>query len=210
MTGFTLRDMIINGWPVLTVLLIMSILSVTVIWDRINVFRRARIDARAFVANVIRVIDEHGARRALEYCNKFSKPVASVTAEVLMAPGGREGRERACAHGLQVQMHEMRTFLPILGTIAGTAPFVGLFGTVVGIIRAFQDIARNVGGGPEVVSAGIAEALITTAFGLFVAIPAVMAYNYFVHTAQKAVEEIDLAVYDVVERLSNTDSPPLR
>ena len=99
-------------------------------------------------------------------------------------------------------MRLLEKYVPILGTIAGTAPFVGLLGTVIGIIKAFHDISVNVGGGPEVVSAGIAEALITTAFGLVVAIPAVMAFNYFIHKVQKVAEEIDLAAYELIERLS--------
>lgn len=69
--------------------------------------------------------------------------------------------------------------LVILGTLGNNAPFIGLFGTVVGIIQAFHDLAKNPAGGPSVVMAGISEALIATAIGLVVAIPAVIAYNSF-------------------------------
>ena len=72
----------------------------------------------------------------------------------------------------------------------------------MGIIKAFQSIAMNVGAGPEIVSAGIAEALITTAFGLLVAIPAVIFYNYCVRTIQRMAQEIDIASYMVIEALS--------
>ena len=75
--------------------------------------------------------------------------------------------------------------LAALGTIANIAPFIGLFGTVVGIIRAFQAIALTSSAGPSVVASGIAEALISTAAGLFVAVPAVVAYNYFLKRARK-------------------------
>jgi len=74
---------------------------------------------------------------------------------------------------------EMKKGLGNLATISTTAPFVGLFGTVAGIIHAFQGMAITGSGGLGAVSAGIAEALVTTAFGLFVAIPAVWLYNYF-------------------------------
>jgi biopolymer transport protein ExbB len=202
-TGFTLREMIINGWPVLTVLLIMSIVSVTILWERLSTMRQAKLDAKAFIDGVLRVLEQEGAAPAAEYCRRFRKPMARVAAEVLLKPGGREARQRASDHAVEAQVRELQMYIPILGTIASTAPFVGLFGTVVGIIRAFQDIASNVGGGPEVVAAGIAEALITTAFGLFVAIPAVMGYNYFVHQVQRIAEEMDLAVYDLIERLAD-------
>lgn len=81
--------------------------------------------------------------------------------------------------------------LAALGTIANTAPFVGLFGTVVGVIRAFQAIALKASAGPSVVASGIAEALISTAAGLFVAVPAVVAYNYFLKRARKLSLELD-------------------
>jgi biopolymer transport protein ExbB len=72
---------------------------------------------------------------------------------------------------------------------------------VVGIIRAFHDIAAATGGGPEVVAAGISEALIATAMGLFVAIPATMAYNYFVHRIQRIAGATDVAVFRLIEKL---------
>ena len=186
----------------LSVLTVFSIISVTIMCDRIVTLRNAALNARLFMANLIKVLEEQGATRALSYCDQFRKPVAAVAAEILLATGGRDARERALQHGLQGQVRLLEKYVPILGTIAGTAPFVGLLGTVIGIIKAFHDISVNVGGGPEVVSAGIAEALITTAFGLVVAIPAVMAFNYFIHKVQKVAEEIDLAAYELIERLS--------
>lgn len=81
--------------------------------------------------------------------------------------------------------------LAALGTIANIAPFVGLFGTVVGVIHAFQSIALKASAGPSVVAGGIAEALISTAAGLFVAIPAVIAYNYFLKRVRKLTLELE-------------------
>jgi biopolymer transport protein ExbB/biopolymer transport protein TolQ len=86
----------------------------------------------------------------------------------------RQGMDRTA----MITVAEMKENLGVLATIGATAPFVGLFGTVIGIINAFGKMATS-GGGIASVSAGIAEALVTTAFGLFVAIPAVWAYNYF-------------------------------
>jgi biopolymer transport protein ExbB/TolQ len=81
--------------------------------------------------------------------------------------------------------------LAALGTIANIAPFIGLFGTVIGVIRAFQSIAIQASAGPSVVAAGIAEALICTAAGLFVAVPAVIAYNYFLKRSRKLGLELE-------------------
>ena len=81
--------------------------------------------------------------------------------------------------------------LAALGTIANIAPFIGLFGTVIGVIRAFQSIAIKASAGPSVVAGGIAEALICTAAGLFVAVPAVIAYNYFLKRSRKLGLELE-------------------
>jgi biopolymer transport protein ExbB len=201
--GFKIGEMIVNGWPVLSVLLIMSILSLTVIIDRIVAFRRAKTNNSVFAARILEIIAKQGSGSALELCRKSSRPIAIVMGDVLSrADANREAMERAAQHALQAQINDLEMYVPILGTVASTAPFVGLFGTVIGIIRAFHDIASNAGGGPEVVSAGIAEALITTAVGLFVAIPATMAYNYFVRHVQRVMQDIDLAAYDVIEKLA--------
>ena len=202
MSGFTLREMIFHGWPVLSILLIMSILSVTTIVDRLLALRRARADAGRFVANLIRILEEQGTARGLEHCARSSKAVAVVMAAILRQPGKRVAKERVMQHALQEQIRDLEFMVPVLATVAGTAPFVGLFGTVVGIIKAFANIATNVGGGPEVVAAGIAEALITTACGLLVAIPALMSYNYFVHQIERLTVDIDLAAYEVIDRLT--------
>jgi biopolymer transport protein ExbB len=202
MSGFTLREMLFHGWPVLSVLLIMSILSVTVIVDRLMALRKARLNARQFVANVIQILDSEGVGKAVEYCARFSRPVARVLEAVLSQSGKRPARERVLQHAVQEEIRDLEFGVPVLATVASTAPFIGLFGTVVGIIKAFSDIASNVGGGPEVVAAGIAEALITTACGLLVAIPALIGYNYFVHQIAKLSEEIDLVAFDLVEKLS--------
>ncbi|MDZ7343353.1 MAG: MotA/TolQ/ExbB proton channel family protein, partial [candidate division KSB1 bacterium] len=92
---------------------------------------------------------------------------------------------------------KLERYLSILGTMGNIAPFIGLLGTVIGIIRAFHDLAVSGSGGPSVVSAGIAEALITTAAGLVVAIPAVIAYNYFLRRVGTIMSEIEAATKKV-------------
>ena len=110
-------------------------------------------------------------------------------------------------HVIETEVHRLESGVAAIGTIASLAPFVGLFGTVVGIIKAFNSIAANSGGGTEAVSAGIAEALVTTACGLLVAIPAVAFYNYCAHRIRSLARETELAVYDLVVWLSDHDVP---
>ena len=201
MNNVTIGDMLLRGWPVLTVLLLMSILSIAIMVDRVRVIRAAKLNARAFVARLMTVLKEQGPERALEFCRRYNEPVSAVSLEILQQAGGRAARERALQHAMQAEIKRLEESTPVLATVASTAPFVGLFGTVVGIIKAFASIAANNGGGPEVVSGGIAEALITTACGLLVAIPALIAYNWCVHQVQTLATDVELAVYDLVEML---------
>jgi len=197
----SLADMIAQGWPVLSILLMMSIFSVTIVVDRVRLIRRCHVNARSFTARLIRIMGEQGMPAAQEFCRKYEYPVAAVSLEVLQQRGPRQAKERAMEHAMQSQVRKLEWMVPVLGTVAGTAPFVGLFGTVVGIIKAFASIAANSGGGPEVVSAGIAEALITTAFGLVVAIPALIGYNYCIHMSEVLMTDVELSVYDLIETL---------
>ncbi len=207
--AFALNQMLLQGWPVLTILLLMSIFSVTVIVDRCLALRRASAGADGFIQEVTSIVKTKSPDAAYGYCKGRPETIAAiVAAEVIAQPGNRDSRENALRHALQTQIRNLETYVPVLGTIASSAPFVGLFGTVIGIIRAFADISRNAAGGPEVVAAGIAEALVTTAGGLLVAIPALIGYNYFVRRIQRMTEEIDLASYDLIESLCNKTERP--
>src|SRR5207249_9602063 len=112
---------------------------------------------------------------------------------------GRDYMERVGLRLVRTQTANMNHYLIVLGTIGSISPFVGLFGTVVGIIHAFKAIAENAGGGPGVVANGIAEALITTALGLFVAIPAIVAYNGFGRKVERISEDMELCAQEVLD-----------
>lgn len=203
MTGesFNFKVVVARGWPVLSILAIMSVLSLTVFLDRIIVFVRANLNADAFVDDLLKRIDEQGLEEAKRHCATVRAPVAMVCAEVLRNAGAHADMEKAAHNALQGELNKLETLIPLLASVASTAPFVGLLGTVVGVIRAFHDISAQMGGGPEVVAGGISEALVATAVGLFVAIPATMAYNFFVHRLQKIAREIEVAVFRVIGKL---------
>ncbi len=209
MNDFSLAGMLAQGWPILAVLAVMSVFSMATFIDRFRALRRARCNAVQFVRYVIRVIEERGLDAAVNYCAKHPVPAARAALAVLeQQGGGRESRERALEHAVEREMHELEGGVAALGTIASVAPFVGLLGTVIGIIKAFGSMAISGGGGTEVVSGGIAEALVTTACGLLVAIPSVAAYNYSVHKIKSLAKETDLAVYELVDWLANHAEPP--
>ena len=209
MNDFSLFSMLKQGWPILTILLAMSIFSMATFIDRLRALRRTRCNARQFVRYVIRVIEERGLDPAINYCAKHQMPIARAVLAVLEQNGDRESRERALDHAIEQELHQLEAGVAALGTIASVAPFVGLLGTVIGIIKAFGSIAVSNGGGAEVVSKGIAEALVTTACGLLVAIPSVAAYNYCAHKIKNLAKETDLAVYELVAWLSASKEPPV-
>ena len=199
--AFNVKEVFARGWPVLSVLGVMSVIALAVFLDRLIVFSRAKVDTEAFVNAVLKLLEEQGRDEAMKHCASARSPIGAVCAEALRNAGDRDAMEKAVRNATQSELNKLETMVPLLATVASTAPFVGLLGTVVGIIRAFHDIAVKMGGGPEVVAAGISEALVATAVGLFVAIPSTMVYNYFVHRIQRIARETDVAVFRLVERL---------
>ena len=106
-----------------------------------------------------------------------------------------------------ITLSEMKKGLGALATIGSTAPFIGLLGTVIGIIHAFQGIAESGSGGLGVVSGGIAEALVATALGIQVAIPAVMAFNYFTGSLERFQLEMNTTSEELVDFLNKRMHP---
>ena len=194
-----------GGWFVLSILLCGSVISIAIIFDRIIALRRARMDAEKFARLLYRVLREQGRTAAIAFCGEHRQPIAEVMSAMISASGTREERERAFRHALRISVRSLQTRVPILGTVGSIAPFVGLFGTVWGIMKAFREIGANAGGGPSVVAAGISEALITTAFGLLVAIPAIVAYNSFTTHIRRLAEEIDLTTLEMLDEVMRMD-----
>ena len=172
-------------------LFIMSAWSIGVMIDRLIAYNAARKQSRAFAPAVAGALREGKLDEAIKIADRYNK---SHLAKVVVAglqefkahqmsaeiPGEDiEASRRALERAEAIVHAELKRGVSSLATIGSTAPFVGLFGTVVGIMHAFQQISTSKSTGLGAVAGGIAEALITTAFGLFVAIPAVWMFNYF-------------------------------
>jgi biopolymer transport protein ExbB/TolQ len=203
-TSFSLLGMLASmNWVakgVVLVLALMSIWSLTIAIERIWRFQRAKRESLEVAKAVTPLLAQHKLREAIALTAN-PKYRHSHLARVLRA-GLTEfeyettqslpedfdivaSGQRAIERETLMTTAEMKKGLGNLATISTTAPFVGLFGTVAGIIHAFQGMALTGSGGLGAVSAGIAEALVTTAFGLFVAIPAVWMYNYFLNKVER-------------------------
>src|SRR5919199_984390 len=176
---------------IVTILFIMSAWSIGVMIDRVIAYSAARKQSRAFAPAVAGALREGKLDEAVKIADRFNK---SHLAKVVVAglqefkahqpsaeiPGEDIEASRRALERAQAIVHaELKRGVSSLATIGSTAPFVGLFGTVVGIINAFKTMATSKSTGLGAVAGGISEALITTAVGLFVAIPAVWMFNYF-------------------------------
>src|SRR5580700_6694097 len=182
------------SWPARTVVLVlffMSAWSIGVMIDRAIAFNGARNQSRQFAPAVAGALREGKLDEAIKIADRFGK---SHLAKVVVA-GLQEFRahqlsaeisgeeieasRRALERAEAIVHAELKRGVSSLATIGSTAPFVGLFGTVLGIINAFKGISQQKSTGLGAVAGGISEALVTTAVGLFVALPAVWMYNYF-------------------------------
>jgi biopolymer transport protein ExbB/biopolymer transport protein TolQ len=176
---------------VVMVLFIMSAWSIGVAIDRLLAFNAARKQSRAFAPAVAGALREGKLDEAIKIADRYNK---SHLAKVVVAGlqefqahrtssdiSGEEieASKRALERAEAIVHAELKRGVSTMATIGSTAPFVGLFGTVVGIINAFKGISQEKSTGLGAVAGGISEALVTTAVGLFVAIPAVWMYNYF-------------------------------
>jgi len=176
---------------VVILMFFMSAYSIGVMIDRLLAYSAARKQSRQFAPAVAGALREGKLEEAVKIADRFKK---SHLAKVVVAglqefqahqisseiPGEEiEASKRALDRAQAIVHAELKRGVSGLATIGSTAPFVGLFGTVVGIINAFRGISTQKAAGLGAVAGGISEALVTTAIGLFVAIPAVWMYNYF-------------------------------
>ena len=194
------------GWLarcVAILLFVESIWSLAVMIDRYLYFNAARKQSREFAPKVAGALKDAKLDEAIKIADRSKKShLAEVVTSGLQefrsyGSGGNitdeqiESSKRALERSESIVHAKLKRGLGGLATIGSTAPFIGLFGTVVGILNAFQQIATQKTAGIGAIAGGISEALVTTAFGLVVAIPAVMCFNYFTNKVESFDVEMD-------------------
>ena len=196
---------------VVVILFIMSGWSIGVMIDRWMAFSAARKQSRAFAPAVAGALRDGKIDEAIKVAERNKKShLAKVVTAGLMEfrahqdsadiPGETiEASKRALERTEAIVHAELKRGLGGLATIGSTAPFVGLFGTVVGILNAFREIASSKTTGLGAVAGGISEALVTTAVGLFVAIPAVMTFNYLTGRVEAFDVEMDNSSSELID-----------
>lgn len=205
----TLFDLIIRGGYTMVVLVIFSVASLAVIIGRLWRFKNFREELSDCYKELgEKVAEDNGSGGDLKSAREFCESDKSALADIFLSGYRKRSHGtgeilRAMELSARRSISSLERYVGVLGTIGSTAPFVGLFGTVLGIMRAFSDLARAEGAGPSVVADGIAEALVATAGGLLVAVPAVIAYNYFVRASARIAVDLESAANEFVSHLND-------
>jgi biopolymer transport protein ExbB/biopolymer transport protein TolQ len=205
-----IRSLTIPGWIVVITLIIMSIYMIAVGVERWLTYNKARAQSRQFAPRVAQALKNNQIDEAISISDKHKNShlamvVSSGLQEFRAQDGAHdfgaemESSKRSLQRAIAIKNTELRRGLSALATIGSTAPFVGLFGTVIGIINAFQSMKLNESAGIGAVAGGISEALITTAFGIAVAVPAVWLFNYFTNKVQGFVVEMENSSSELVD-----------
>lgn len=205
MMGFPVgfREMLASGGIVFVLLGLLSVYSIAVIWERWNFYRKSTADLNTFLARVRQDAVKGEAQQALAAAKAYKGLAGPVMAAALSARGGYDERSRAVERVIERQSARLDKGLVTLGTLGSVTPFIGLFGTVIGVIRAFKGLSGAGEAGAAALAIGIAEALVATGMGLFVAIPAVVAYNYF-HARQKEfIDEVGRTAEELLDALED-------
>jgi biopolymer transport protein ExbB/TolQ len=192
-------------------LAIMSVWSIGVMFERFFTYRSARKQSQEFAPAVAEALGRGNLEEAIELAEQYSKShLAKVVHSGLQEFKSHTGPEaipgtvidcsrRAIQRAQAVGVEDLKRGLSGLATIGATAPFVGLFGTTIGVINAFAGMSSGEDVGLAAVAGGISEALVATAIGLFVAVPAVWMYNAFTSKIESFIVEMDNSGSELVD-----------
>ena len=189
-------------------LLFFSVLAATVAIERFIVFSKAKIHVSDFLTKIRKaLLVNRNVKEAIKICEQSKGPVASVMKAGLLRYGhSREDVEKTIENAALYELDRLEKRLGVLATTANVAPMLGFLGTVAGMIKSFATLAEQGLTNPAAVAVGISEALITTATGLIIAIPAQLVYNWYTTKITRFVRDIETASNMLVETFTEMDS----
>jgi biopolymer transport protein ExbB/TolQ len=207
-----LAGMISKGGVTIYILIFCSVLSLTVFLERLKTFSGVRLKTLEQIkSKVVQLVMSGKISEAVSFCENYSEkwlflstgsPLAEVYKTILFSlKKNKEDLTDVSIRTIDKEIIQLEKYLGILGTIGNIALYIGLFGTILGIMHAFQSLALQAAAGPSVVASGIAEALINTAGGLFVAVPAVIFYNYFTRNTRKVLIYLEDSASELIDIL---------
>jgi biopolymer transport protein ExbB/TolQ len=206
-----IRKMGATALAVAIILFLMSVYSIAIMVERFLTYTQAKTQSREFAPKVAQALKNDRIEEAINIADQHRKSHLAVVVNAGLQEFRAhqndpnisgdviEASKRALQRAVAVKMAEFKKGLSGLATIGSTAPFVGLFGTVIGIINAFQGMKEAEGAGIGAVAGGISEALIETAFGLLVAVPAVWMFNYFTSKVEAYNVEMENSSSELID-----------
>lgn len=203
--NITFKQLVLAGGPVLFLLVCLSLYSIALIWERWSVFRKTFKGMDDILYKIHILLKNGDIRQIQELCSKSRSIAGEIIFKVVNHTGTALEKREFCEKAVEWHVSNLNKRLTAIATIGSISPFIGLFGTVIGVIRAFRDLSMYAGAGPSVVAMGIAEALVNTAAGLFVAIPAIIAYNYFTNKSNQFSVNINWTAEEVIAKTNTRE-----
>lgn len=201
--GKSMIDILAMGGLTMYVLIGCSIVSLGILLERIITYRRESVDRHEFMNRIRGFFEAKDLASAIRYCKSVKAPVSAVVLSALSRSDHEEKYiTKATEREIMSETAKLERYTTIVGTIGNIAVYIGLFGTVLGIVRSFHNMSQISSGGISVVIAGVAEALICTATGLSVSIPAVIAYNYFTRKIDGFIVDMEYCSSEITDILT--------
>lgn len=197
-----MTDLFIQGGGFMWPILVLWILGLAIGIAKVFLLYKAGVNTRKFLGSIRQALKDGGVNSALEICENTSGPVASIMhAGLSRAKDGLESAEKAITNAGSIEMAFLERGMIWLGFVIVVAPLLGFTGTVWGMIVAFQDIKEANDISPAVVAGGISQALLTTLFGLIVAMSVQLFYNWATSKIDKLIIDMEEASADLVDTL---------
>ncbi len=201
-------QLFIKGGNFMLPLFLCAVVMIAVLIERFVTLARARTNTRRLIGTVITTLRSDGVTEAAQVCERTRGPIAAILhSGLLRADRGPEAVEKAIETSGTIEMSFLERGLVALSTVANVAPLLGFLGTVSGMINAFEAIANADQVNAKLVASGISEALITTAAGLVIAIPASIGYSFFLSVIDRFIIEMEETSAELVEELTQIGPP---
>ncbi|MGC8867474.1 MAG: MotA/TolQ/ExbB proton channel family protein [Elusimicrobiales bacterium] len=197
---FGLKEIIKAGGPVFIILCVISVYSLSIIIEKYIELRKIVFKNRSIIVRLLLSLKSGKMQEVIKYSLIQKGQIYEMVASIINHPGTIKEKREFTASLIEYHISLLSKKLNILATVGSTSPYIGLFGTVIGVIKAFRDMAQFQSAGPSVIAYGISEALINTAMGLFAAIPAVIAYNYFTSAINRYTQDLNYLVEQITDR----------
>ena len=196
-------DVFEKGGFLMYPIFICSLIAITIFFERMFYLKSIKTKSKRFVLRVKNLVKKGSIELAISACRKSPTPISQIMLAGLMKFGqGRDEMKEAIEDSANQEIPVLERNLSTLSTIGNITPLLGLLGTVFGMVKAFNVIAVMGVGKPEALAGGISEALLTTAFGLSIAIPTIVVYNYLSHRVDKLIRDMEINCVDLIDLLT--------